>query len=295
MTQTQTLYSTVVKLSPQTKGVVPVNQGRLNHAAFLELIRRVDPNLSAELHAENQRRPFTSSFLQGVGRGKNGHVRIRPGQRPWLRFTFLGDELFTTFSRYLLNPARSAALLPGLRLGQVDFAITEMLTTPGSDAWAGYITTANLDKKWRTARLDKNSYKISLKFPSGVVFSRNSKKEGLKGSFMEFYPFPAMFFGSVAAKLSRQTTLPAPMDNKALREYVKETVVVSRFDLKTMPCHYHKGKPQFGAVGQISYELRDTANDEMVGFLNLLADFAFYSGVGAKTTMGMGQVSRVVY
>jgi CRISPR/Cas system endoribonuclease Cas6 (RAMP superfamily) len=26
--------------------------------------------------------------------------------------------------------------------------------------------------------------------------------------------------------------------------------------------------------------------------LNLLADFAFYSGIGSKTTMGMGQARR---
>ena len=53
---TQHLYSTVLKLSPTAEGRIPTTQGRLGQAAFLNLIRSIDPNLSAALHAENERR-----------------------------------------------------------------------------------------------------------------------------------------------------------------------------------------------------------------------------------------------
>jgi CRISPR-associated endoribonuclease Cas6 len=46
-------------------------------------------------------------------------------------------------------------------------------------------------------------------------------------------------------------------------------------------------------VGRVTYHLKDRQNWEMHRQLNLLADFAFYSGVGAKTAMGMGQVRRI--
>ena len=36
----------------------------------------------------------------------------------------------------------------------------------------------------------------------------------------------------------------------------------------------------------------DTSNLEMLRWVNLLANFAFYSGTDYKTTMGMGQTRR---
>lgn len=295
MTHNQHLFSTILKLTPTADGLIPTTQGRLVQAAFLNIIRSIDPNLSAALHAENQRRPFTLSQLHGVGRAKDGHIRVRAGQELWLRFTLLHSELFTTFTRFLLSspPTRGRAREGAkLRLGEVDFAITEMLTTPGSHPWASYTTLSDLCRRWQTAAAAEANHKLSLEFASGVVFSRSSDKNGL-GKWMEFFPTPEMFFGSVAARWGELTGLPAPMSNKDLRQYVAETVVISAFNVKTILCRYW-GNPQIGGVGRVTYELRDTANLEMVNFLNLLADFAFYSGVGAKTAFGMGQVRRLV-
>ncbi len=284
---THHLYSTVLKLSPLTAGRLPATVGRLAQAAFLDLIRSIDPNLSAALHVENQRRPYTVSPLRQTGRLRNGQFTVQAGQPVWLRCTLLTDQLFATFSQFLLNPPRGQ--LPGLQLGEVPLAITEMLTTPGSDEWAGYTSLSDLLNRWQQP--DDSSHTIGLNFASGVVFSRNSDKAGM-GKFMEFFPTPEMFFGSVEARWRELTNLPSPMTNKELREYARETVVVSQFDMKTTLGHYW-GKPQIAGVGTITYELRHTANREMVGFFNLLADFAFYSGVGAKTALGLGQVRRI--
>jgi len=291
------LYSTVLKLTPAANGQLPKTQGRLVQGAFLNLIRSIDPGLSAALHAENKRRPYTLSPLRGTDRAKNGQIKLRAGQPLSLRFTLLGSALFTTFTRFLLmkneelgmkNRRKGGSVL---RLGDTEFAITEMLTTPGSDEWAGYTSLNDLVHTWQTRPLDKASREISLHFASGVVFSRSSDKEGM-GSFKEFFPSPEMFFGSMEARWRKLTGLPSPLPNKELREYARETIVVSRFDMKTTLAHYW-GKPHIGGVGHITYELRDTDNSEMIRFLNLLTDFAFYSGVGAKTAMGMGQVRRI--
>ncbi len=283
---TQHLYSTILKLTPQAAGRIPATAGRLGQAAFLNLIRTIDPTLSAALHAKNQRRPYTVSPLLNIGQPKNGYFTLSAGQPVRLRCTLLTDQLFTTFSQYLLNPP---GRLPTLQLGNLTFTITEMLTTPGSDPWAGYTSLADLTRRWQPPI--EPSHKINLDFASGVIFSRSSNKAGL-GKFMEFFPTPDMFFGSVEARWRQLTHLPSPMTNKELREYVHETVVISKFNVKTK-LHHYWGNPQIGGIGQITYELRDTANTQMTGFLNVLADFAFYSGVGAKTTMGMGQVRRI--
>ena len=51
--------------------------------------------------------------------------------------------------------------------------------------------------------------------------------------------------------------------------------------------------PQVGFVGRVTYRLM-AEDDAARCQLNALADLAFYSGVGMKTTMGMGQSRRVV-
>jgi CRISPR-associated endoribonuclease Cas6 len=284
---TQHLYSTVLKLSPTAAGRIPTTQGRQVQAAFLNLIRAIDPDLSAALHVENQRRSYTISPLREVRQPHNGHYKIEAGRTVSLRCTLLTDQLFTTFTRYLLNPPHGR--LPTLQLGELTLAITEMLTTPGSDTWAGYTSLNDLLNRWQQPA--KADYKISLEFGSGVAFSSSSNKDGM-GKFMEFFPSPEMFFGSVEARWRKLTGLSSPTSNKELRDYARETVVVSSFNMRTVLNHYW-GNPQPGGIGRITYELRDVDNHQMVGFLNLLADFAFYSGVGAKTAMGMGMVRRI--
>jgi CRISPR-associated endoribonuclease Cas6 len=101
-----TLYSTVVKLIAIQNGQLPATQGRLAHAAFLDIIRAVDPALADALHASCGRKPFTVSPLWGLPRRHDpkGQVTVRRGHQTWLRFTLLGSELFTTFTRHFLSP-----------------------------------------------------------------------------------------------------------------------------------------------------------------------------------------------
>ncbi|MDP2662237.1 MAG: CRISPR system precrRNA processing endoribonuclease RAMP protein Cas6, partial [Dehalococcoidia bacterium] len=47
-----------------------------------------------------------------------------------------------------------------------------------------------------------------------------------------------------------------------------------------------------GFFGHAVYEC-PSASDEERRLINTLADFAFFAGVGAKTTMGMGQCRRL--
>ncbi len=298
MNLSPTLYATVVNLTATHGGHLPATQGRLAQAAFLDIIQSVDPALSAALHVKNRRRPYTVSPLRGLGRAdRAGQRRVKPGDNVWLRFTLLGSELFTTFTQFLLmrnedlrikNGGRSG---PGLRIGEVDFGISEMLTTPGSHDWAGYTDLAALQQQWTSASALPR--RITLEFASPTAFSRHSDKNGM-GKFMEFFPSPAMLFGSLAARWNELLGPGGPLifDKKAIRDYAEETVVVGMYKMEARQFRYW-GRPQIGAVGRVTYHLRDKRERAMVCLFNLLADFAFYSGVGAKTAMGMGQVRRI--
>ncbi len=292
-----TLYATVVKLVAIQDGKLPATQGRLAHAAFLDIIRTVDPGLAETLHASRGRKPFTVSPLRGLPRSQEGHIPIQRGRSAWLRFTLMGGELFTTFTRRFLAPPTPTLPPMGggsregagvtIPIGQITFAVSEVLTTPGSHPWAGYATPGELGGRWASTPPDQVPRQIKLELASPTVFSRRSV-EGM-GKFMDPIPTPAMLFGSVAAVWNEH--MPAPLDKKAIRTYAEETVVVGLYNLRSKMFRYW-GQPQIGATGTITYLLKDKKNQDMMRTLNTLADFAFYSGVGYKTTMGMGQVMR---
>jgi len=84
-----------------------------------------------------------------------------------------------------------------------------------------------------------------------------------------------------------------------IERYVEdEGVVISDYDLKPhQVCFAHHA--QRGFVGRCSYDLRGPDEATTVEApltvrqqLLLLAQLAFYCGVGYKTAMGMGQVRR---
>jgi CRISPR-associated endoribonuclease Cas6 len=283
-----TLYSTVVKLVAMQDGQLPATQGRLAHAAFLDIIHSVDPSLADALHASHGRKPFTVSPLRGLSRQGDGHMAVRQGGEAWLRFTLLGSQLFTTFTRRFLLPApgRGGAGV-GVRIGGVDFAVAEVLTTPGGHPWAGYTTLRTLGAAWENRKLDTEARTIAIRFDSPTVFSRGTR-QGL-GKWMEPFPYPALFFGSLAAAWNQAS--PQLVDKAAVRQYAEETVVVGLYHMRSKMVRYW-GQPQIGGLGAVTYLLKDRQREAMIRTLNVLADFAFYSGVGYKTTMGMGQVRR---
>jgi CRISPR-associated endoribonuclease Cas6 len=174
-----------------------------------------------------------------------------------------------------------------LRIGDLPFAVSEVLTTPGSHPWAGYTSLTALQFAWATRPLDEAARTITLHFASPTVFSRGTR-DGL-GKWMEPFPAPALLFGGLAAVWNEVS--PQPVDKAAVRAYAEETVVVGLYRMASQMVHYW-GQPQIGAVGVVTYLLKDRQNEPMIRTLNTLADFSFYSGVGYKTTMGMGQVKR---
>jgi CRISPR-associated endoribonuclease Cas6 len=56
---------------------------------------------------------------------------------------------------------------------------------------------------------------------------------------------------------------------------------------------YGNGRKQVGFAGRVAFELLGENDEPLARHLNRLADLAFYTGVGSKTTQGMGQVGRI--
>jgi CRISPR-associated endoribonuclease Cas6 len=271
------LTSTVVKLRARNSGRLPLAMGEYGHAAFLAMIQAVAPDLAQALHDAGERQPFTVSPLQGQMRRRGQEWRVRTGADCWIRFTIFDPALYTVFSCYFAE-ARTFDLK--LDLGTVTFAVEEVSTSQGK--WSGYTTFAQLLAEANGAPV------IPLRFHSLTAFSLGDLN-GI-GPRTAMFPEPELVFDSLLTKwntFAKEQIKPEP-----LRELLKANcILVKRYRLESRMWQFRR-HPQPGFVGYCVYEAKG-ANSAQRRQLNTLADFAFYAGVGYKTTMGMGQCQRM--
>lgn len=271
------LYSVVLLLAPLEEVEMDATVGHRAHAAFLDLIRQASPDLSAALHdPQVSVRPFTVSPLGGIP-AREGRVRLRPDRTCWLRVTLLARPLYERLVEALLARDR-----PSLRLGPATFLIQEARTTPGSHPWAGYAAWEDLARQAQPER------ELTLDFVSPTAFSFGEKPWG---RHMVVLPEPRLVFGNLARTWNAYAPPPVQVEAGALERYAEDHVVVRGLSgLRTRMLDFG-GRPQIGFVGQVTYGLMGN-NDVARVQLSMLADFAFYGGVGYKRTMGMGQCRR---
>jgi len=279
-TNSDMLYSIVLTLTPTRKTTVRVTMGHQAHAAFLRTVRESDPALAEVLHLPHMPiRPFTVSTLQGTPPARDGWIHLSPERTYWLRFTALYQPIFERFmARFLRGEGR-----PIIRLGHAVLLIREILTTPGSHPWAGYASWNDLAGK------AEPHAEITLDFASPTAFGFGQQEWGKKVMVL---PLPQTVFGSLVRSWNATAPIPLHIDRQELDEYLDEHVVVTRIEnLRTRMLRF-RNSLQVGFVGRVTYGLM--VEDKAIQTkLNALADFAFYAGVGMKTTMGMGQTRRV--
>lgn len=273
------LTSTIVRLRALEPGKLPNTTGHLGHAAFLHLIDTVAPGLARALHENKRRQPFTVSPLLVAEHARvNGRIVLREGEGCSIRFTILEPKLFQSFQSAFINATPSAEI----RLQDVPLSVEEILTTPHSDGWTGYITFAELREQ---ARLDRT---IALRFYSPTALSLGDTDAGKQ---FQLLPIPWCVFDSLCRKWNAFSETPL-FEPKALHAWVEANVWVSEYDVCTQILRFDRFT-QKGFIGSVVYEIKSD-DAEMVRTINALADFALYAGVGYKTTWGMGQVRRIV-
>jgi CRISPR-associated endoribonuclease Cas6 len=297
------LYSSLIRLTNLHAVTIHPPGGQHAHAAFLDVVRAADPVLSQTLHDLNGRKPFTVSPLMGLPKSLNhkehkdhegkskGEIYLREGWECWLRVTILDDTLFKSFIDYFLNPDPTPSPspsekrrwrgghveLPQIRLGDAQFGVSEILTTPGSHLWAGYIALEDLQK-----RLDEPA-------PESVILDLNSPTSfSLEKNHFELTPYPKLVFGNLATAWKAITG-----ENmvEAVEKYAEKTwrLELHRTERKTLILHNH---PQLGIVGRVEFRQVEYQDAPLARALNLLADLAFYTGLGRKTAQGMGMCRR---
>ena len=271
----QPLHSLVINLTAQEDGRLPGSVGELAHAAFYAIINAVDPQLASAMHDAQERKAFTLSPLYGYRPSDPpGQIRVNRGQGGWLRLGLLDPMLFVAFTRHLLTQRQ-----PAIRLANTHFSIHEVLGAPESHPWAGYTTLQTLNE------IDSAPNRWTLEFVSPTAVRWGNADNGTRR--VEIFPLPRMVIAGLRTRWDRMTGQDWGVD---FEDWVERNVVVGRiWRWETQPFLY-KQQRYVGGCGKLEYHLLDAGHHEYAVHLHRLLNFAFYAGVGYKTTHGMGQV-----
>lgn len=272
-----TLHSVIINLRIAENCTLPTTHGHLLHAAFMDMVRLVNPEPANDMHEANQRKPFTLSPLQNIGHGKQGKINLKQSQKCWFRATFLDTELLQDFTRYFIQGHNT------LRLGSAHFNITEIHTSPAGHSQAQTTTTETLWSQWELAALDNNILQIPLSFASPTAFS-------FRGYVRNMYllPDPSLVFHTLAGYWD---DLATDSQQEHVQQFVTENVAISQLNIRSIMLQF-PNSPQIGFIGSVTFTILDESNEAMLRHLNRLADLAFFTGIGSKTPMGMGQLLR---
>lgn len=264
--------SLVVEIVAPQDMELPLTIGNYIHAAFLRLVYSVNPELSEKLHAPGREKPFTLSPLVGDYQRHNGKLLLKKGDHGWVRITALEPSL----SQCLLE--WNTQVIPALTLLDEPLEVTGILHE--GHPWARVATFEELYQQTMTTEQPMRRH-IIFRFLSPTTFRAN-------GANVPF-PLPKYVFFTLSQKWN--TYAPVYLGEQ-VHAMIEQAMTLSHYQLHTQALDFGKYR-QIGFTGEATFLIRRTLDDIWVRAIHLLADFAFFAGVGYKTTMGMGQVRKI--
>jgi CRISPR-associated endoribonuclease Cas6 len=290
-------HSLVVNFIPKTPIYPEFLTGRHIHALFLTLVSSVDRELGDRLHQEKANKGFGLSPILVMGNGSlvmgkpklkrsspnhqsaitNSQLPITNYQSPipsstpcWWRIALLDEVLFGKLTGLWLNLNPDRAF----HLGSADLYITSILGTPqSSQPWANFATYQQIYD--RASDSDRN---ITFQLATPTAFRQ--------GKYDSPLPTRDNVFKSLCDRWNTFSEIQISPE-------IIEPIFPSRFDIKTEVVTNYDKHHFIGCIGEIGYRILGDVEPETIKQINALADFAAFSGIGRKTTMGMGMARRV--
>jgi CRISPR-associated endoribonuclease Cas6 len=275
------LYAIVFRLAVVRRGAIPGEHGNLSQATLLNLFRESDFPLAQRLHDENAAKPYTISLLSGGKRGSDRALHFGEGDTADWRFTLLSEPTFEALlHRYLLNRR-----LPHVRIGTVEFAITDAFASGARHPDSGHISLDELGARWNCAP-ESLPRQVVLNFLSPTAFSLGSDKVTKQRRWRSL-PDARTVFSALRKKWAELGgVVPGDEFDQWVQQHIEaepHTLQLHRARVKNLVIPSFSGKVCFRAYG----------DERWLPLIHLLADLAFWTGVGYQTTQGMGQVRRV--
>ncbi len=299
------VYALLLKLRPIQRGTLMAFSGELVHGAWMEWIRAVSPDISAALHEGNRQRPFTCSSLRfplhsdrmRPAETENKHLHLEPEKQYTIRVTLLQGELFPLFYHALLQLSTRRDH-PFIRLGKQEFKLEGVTVDPEDrSGWTGSTTFEEMVHNARTLYM-RNTAQLELHFESLTSIKRMFASDKVYGGYTARLPLPHYIFPELARRW--QQLAPENLANMVQRERIEayiqaEGIIIDDYDLRAHVVHFTT-HIQKGFIGSCQYLLRGpderpTPEEPLTvrQQIMLLSFVAFYTGIGAKTAMGLGQ------
>lgn len=249
------LESFVLELGAAKQGKIPPTLGRGIHAFVLNLLKLGDEKIAAETHQSEVAKISLSNLI-----GNRRQPVTLEGDRFLLRICLLDGSLFEPLINGFDKSSDNTVIL-----GKFPFVIREIHLL--SDTHKLTKTTDYYSLAVHTPTYEE----ITLKFLSPTSFKQKQ--------CLQSFPLPELVFNS----LLRRWNYFAPRELHFSE--VNWQVLVSAFDLKTHAVKLQAGA-EIGCQGWVKYRF---LNPQQARIASILAEFAFYAGVGRKTSVGMGQ------
>ena len=261
------LYSVIVRFKAKDDIYFRNYPGESMHGMLFHMLGKRDEKKASILHNQYDTKPFTFSPIMPYPKWEKGKRRLKANKLYFFRVTFLEDEWYLLFMEYFLYHGAE------LNLQGIKIEVIEALTHSNQDKRCN---SMEYGKLWEESGYQR---KIKFKFHSTTTFR--------VGDIHIIYPTSQYFFYNLIKKWEEFSDRKLSLTDEDLKK-----VYISRYNLSSVMEKF-KDYPIKGFRGSCEYEIDSSLSKEKVRELNLMADFAFYSGVGYKTTMGLGQVARV--
>ena len=269
------LISLILTLQSDSTALLPHHLGRANYAAVLDHLNRVDPGLGAHVHdGADGPRPLTCSDFFGARADRQGN-HVKPDEAYTLRVTGLTARVSRALHAAFVETLPDQWMLTGHT-----FHVTGATCDPQTHEWAGWTTYEELAaaQLLQSGRPDR---RVTLRFGSPTAFK--------SGGVQIPIPLPNLVFGSL---VERWNAFSPVVLSPEVRRFGEELIAVSRYDLRSLPVAHKHGALRIGGVGEVTYTALG-GDRYWHAAMQMLADFALFSGVGVQTATGMGQVRRV--
>lgn len=269
------LISIVYTLRSEDDATLPRTLGRANYAQVLAQLNRVESGLGGQVHEGEGPKPITCSDVLNARVNRAG-MQVAAGTDYYLRVTGL-----TAAASQGLQAALLADPPEQWELDGYPFRFVAATADPDEHGWAGQNSYESLAAA-QMLQGGSPRRKVTLQFGSATAFKSGGMQVPL--------PTPDLVFGSL---VDRWNAFSPVTLSPEVRRFGEERVAISRYRLESRPVVQKNGALRIGGVGKVTYTALGHPDRYWLNTLQMLADFARFSGVGVQTASGMGQVRRV--
>ncbi|GEM_PF-5211829 len=261
--------SIIIHLEALTPGSLPGENSEYVHAAVMTALHNADPVVFHNFHDGSRPKPYsiTPVFPEGLLNWTSQDIPLSINKNTWFRITLMEESLFS----YILKGFEQTGMK--IVLGREHFKIIKISCDPGEHPLAGSLSEEEL------LELPLQE-KMNIRFVTPCCFS---SEHGDKP-----FPFPENVISSLRQKWNAYSQHRI---SEAHSDQLLMHTCLGKYKLESTTIGF-KGDRKFrqiGFIGESEFLLKIKSQETLRWFTTLFA-FAFYSGIGMKTGMGMGMV-----